>query len=103
MGALELPPSAELILLLRGRIVTAGYPVIAVATRTSRDVLGHDDVGHVGPGEQHQRCLATIAVQHQPLPSDCTALTTPIRSMSRLSQSRDRSVQRCPDDPQNRI
>jgi allophanate hydrolase subunit 2 len=40
LGAVEIPPSEELIVLLRGRMVTAGYPVIAVATRTSRDTLG---------------------------------------------------------------
>lgn len=39
-GAIEVPPDGDMIALLRGRLVTAGYPVIAVATRVGRDVLG---------------------------------------------------------------
>lgn len=40
VGAIELPPSDELILLQRGRSLTAGYPVVAVASRVSLDVAG---------------------------------------------------------------
>lgn len=40
VGAVEIPPSGGLITLARGRVVTAGYPVIAVVTRASRDLLG---------------------------------------------------------------
>jgi biotin-dependent carboxylase-like uncharacterized protein len=40
VGALEVPPSAELLLLQRGRPVTAGYPVIAVATKVAQAALG---------------------------------------------------------------
>ena len=40
LGAIEVPPSGDLIVLQRGRPVTAGYPVIAVVTRSSRDALG---------------------------------------------------------------
>lgn len=39
VGALEVPPSGELIALLRGRLVTAGYPVVAVLTRPAIDRL----------------------------------------------------------------
>lgn len=37
IGAIEVPPSGELIILLRGRLVTAGYPVVAVLTKSSID------------------------------------------------------------------
>lgn len=40
LGAVEIPPAGDLIILGRGRPVTAGYPVVAVVTRTSRDRLG---------------------------------------------------------------
>ncbi|MFT4009493.1 MAG: hypothetical protein QM655_05560 [Nocardioidaceae bacterium] len=40
VGAVEIPPTGGVIVLLRGRLVTAGYPVVAVATTTSLDVLG---------------------------------------------------------------
>jgi biotin-dependent carboxylase-like uncharacterized protein len=40
VGAVEAPPSGGLILLLRGRFVTAGYPIVAIATATAIDELG---------------------------------------------------------------
>ncbi|WOF23640.1 biotin-dependent carboxyltransferase family protein [Microbacterium betulae] len=40
VGAIEVPPGDELLVLHRGRGVTAGYPVLAVATSTSLDALG---------------------------------------------------------------
>ena len=40
VGAIEVPPAGGLLLLLRGRFVTAGYPVVAVATRAGVDRLG---------------------------------------------------------------
>lgn len=39
VGAVEVPPSGGIIILLRGRLVTAGYPVVAVVTTESQDVL----------------------------------------------------------------
>ncbi|MEN3356447.1 MAG: 5-oxoprolinase (ATP-hydrolyzing) subunit [Mycobacteriales bacterium] len=46
VGAVEVPPSGELIVLLRGRPVTAGYPVVAVATRVAQGRLGQVRPGH---------------------------------------------------------
>jgi len=46
VGAVEVTPSAQLIVLLRGRPVTAGYPVIAVATRVAQQALGQAAPGH---------------------------------------------------------
>jgi 5-oxoprolinase (ATP-hydrolysing) subunit C len=40
VGAVEVPPTGGIIILLRGRLVTAGYPVIAVVTTPSLDRLG---------------------------------------------------------------
>ena len=40
LGAIEIPPLGGLLALLRGRPVTAGYPVVAVATTLARDLLG---------------------------------------------------------------
>lgn len=45
VGAVEVPPRGPLLALLRGRYVTAGYPVVAVATRTAIDVLAQLRVG----------------------------------------------------------
>lgn len=40
VGAIEVPPDGGVIMLLRGRLVTAGYPVLAVVTTESLDRLG---------------------------------------------------------------
>jgi Allophanate hydrolase subunit 2 len=47
VGAVEVPPGNELLVLHRGRGVTAGYPVLAVVTP-----LALDDLGQVRPGQQ---------------------------------------------------
>jgi biotin-dependent carboxylase-like uncharacterized protein len=47
VGAVEAPPGDELLILHRGRAVTAGYPVLAVVTSTSLDTLAQ-----VRPGQQ---------------------------------------------------
>jgi biotin-dependent carboxylase-like uncharacterized protein len=46
IGAIEVIPSGDLLALLRGRMLTAGYPVVAVATTTSQSILGQ-----LRPGE----------------------------------------------------
>lgn len=46
VGAVEVPPGTELLVLHRGRGVTAGYPVLAVATSGALDVLAQ-----VRPGQ----------------------------------------------------
>lgn len=47
VGAVEVPPGDELLVLHRGRGVTAGYPVLAVVTP-----LALDDLGQVRPGQR---------------------------------------------------
>jgi biotin-dependent carboxylase-like uncharacterized protein len=46
VGAVEVPAPGELLVLHRGRGVTAGYPVLAVATTTSLNILGQARPGH---------------------------------------------------------
>ena len=46
VGALEIPPSDELILLGRYRTLTAGYPIVGFATETAQDVMGQLLPGH---------------------------------------------------------
>jgi biotin-dependent carboxylase-like uncharacterized protein len=46
LGAVEVPPAGDIIILQRGRPVTAGYPVVAVIARASRD-----DLGQLRPGD----------------------------------------------------
>lgn len=46
-GTVEVPPAGGLIVLLRGRFLTAGYPVLAVATSVAVDRLGQ-----VAPGDR---------------------------------------------------
>lgn len=58
LGAIEIPPTGGLIALLRGRPVTAGYPVVAVATAATVDRLGQ-----VRPGDRVRlrRCAPAAA------------------------------------------
>nr|WP_201468754.1 biotin-dependent carboxyltransferase family protein [Microbacterium hydrocarbonoxydans] len=58
VGAVEVPPGDELLVLHRGRGVTAGYPVLAVVTSGSLDVLAQ-----VRPGQRlrFRRVSSTVA------------------------------------------
>jgi biotin-dependent carboxylase-like uncharacterized protein len=46
VGAVEVPSDDQLLVLHRGRGVTAGYPVLAVVTTRSLDLLGQARPGH---------------------------------------------------------
>ena len=46
VGAVEVPAPGELLVLHRGRGVTAGYPVLAVVTTTALNTLGQARPGH---------------------------------------------------------
>jgi biotin-dependent carboxylase-like uncharacterized protein len=56
VGAVEAPPGGGLIVLLRGRFVSAGYPIVAVATATAIDRLGQ-----VRPGNRLTFATRTVA------------------------------------------
>ncbi len=55
VGAVEVPPSGELIILMRSRLVTAGYAVVAVVT--SLDV---DRLAQVSPGDEVELVLTDV-------------------------------------------
>lgn len=60
VGAVEAPPGDELLVLHRGRGVTAGYPVLAVATTVSLDSLAQ-----VRPGDAVRfRRVSVAQAQH---------------------------------------
>lgn len=60
IGAVEVPPGDELLVLHRGRGVTAGYPVLGVVTSTSLDTLGQ-----VRPGQEIEFRPVEIAQARQ--------------------------------------
>ena len=62
VGAVEVPTSDRLLVLHRGRGVTAGYPVLAVVTTTSLDLLGQARPGHQVRFRQ-QAVREAVAVQ----------------------------------------
>ncbi|MBB3666313.1 biotin-dependent carboxylase-like uncharacterized protein [Prauserella sediminis] len=84
IGAVEVPAGGELLVLHRGRGVTAGYPVLAVATRTGLARLGqvrpgdtvrfvHTTVDEAVRAHQHrcaalQRLSARVAAAFEALP-----------------------------------
>ncbi len=47
VGAIEIPPAGGLLALLRGRLLTAGYPVVGVATTVAVDRLAQARPGDV--------------------------------------------------------
>lgn len=47
VGAIEIPPSDELIVLGRYRTLTAGYPIVGFATRLAQDLVGQARPGRV--------------------------------------------------------
>ena len=55
VGAVEVPPSGGVITLLRARLVTAGYPVVAIATTLALDVLGQ-----LRPGDRLRFTVTTV-------------------------------------------
>lgn len=69
VGAVEVPPGDELLVLHRGRGVTAGYPVLAVVTSYSLDVLAQ-----IRPGQQLRFRRVTAAAAAARVRSDRAAL-----------------------------
>lgn len=56
IGAIEVTPTGDLLALLRGRMLTAGYPVVAVATTTAQSILGQ-----LRPGERIRFRFVAVA------------------------------------------
>lgn len=84
IGAIEVPAGDELLVLHRGRGVTAGYPVLAVATRA-----GLSQLGQVRPGDSVRFMHTTVedavrAHQHQSAAIErlCTRVATAFDALS---------------------
>ena len=56
LGAVEVMPDGSLIILMRGRLVTAGYPVVAVVTTE-----GLDRLAQVRPGDEVRLEIVDVA------------------------------------------
>jgi allophanate hydrolase subunit 2 len=72
VGAVEVTPSGELLVLMRGRLVTAGYPVVAVVTSASLDDLAQARPGDtvrltITDVESARRALHEAEEEHQRL------------------------------------
>lgn len=79
VGAVEAPPGDELLILHRGRGVTAGYPVLAVVTAVSLNALAQ-----VRPGQQ-------VVFRHVPL-EDAVAAARAERDAVNSLRTRVRNV-----------
>ncbi|MFD7088731.1 MULTISPECIES: biotin-dependent carboxyltransferase family protein [unclassified Streptomyces] len=78
IGAVEVPAGDELLVLHRGRGVTAGYPVLAVVTAT-----GLSDLGQVRPGQTirfRHRTLGQAVIAHRARRHAIDALRTRVRT-----------------------
>jgi len=87
IGAVEVPPANGLLLLQRGRPITAGYPVIAVATRVAQSALGQAAPGHTlqftptslaDAVAAHQTQVLRVATLAQRVHNAFTALDLPM-------------------------
>ncbi|MGW2884970.1 5-oxoprolinase subunit C family protein [Streptomyces griseoruber] len=78
VGAVEVPAGDELLVLHRGRGVTAGYPVLAVVTATGLSALGQ-----ARPGQTlrfRHRTLAQAVIAHRAQRLAIDALRTRVRT-----------------------
>lgn len=78
VGAVEVPTGDELLVLHRGRGVTAGYPVLAVVTAT-----GLSGLGQVRPGQTvrfRHRTLAQAVAAHRARRTAIDALAVRVRT-----------------------
>ncbi|MDW6061475.1 biotin-dependent carboxyltransferase family protein [Streptomyces sp. FXJ1.4098] len=79
VGAVEVPAGDELLVLHRGRGVTAGYPVLAVVTATGLSALGQ-----VRPGQTvrfRRRTVADAVAAHRSQRHAVHALRTRVRAV----------------------
>lgn len=79
VGAIEVPSGDELLILHRGRGVTAGYPVLAVVT-----ALGLDQLAHVVPGEEVRFQRVSVDEARDSYIAQCLRLTSLRRTCSVL-------------------
>lgn len=74
VGAVQVPPSGGLLVLLYGRLLTAGYPIPYVATTTSLDTLGQ-----ARPGDR-------LVLRRTDLPSAVAQLLAARRELATLAE-----------------
>ncbi|MFI7062326.1 biotin-dependent carboxyltransferase family protein [Kribbella sp. NPDC050124] len=79
VGAVEVPTGDELLVLHRGRGVTAGYPVLAVVTSTGLSSLGQARPGHTI--RFRRRTLAEAVAGYRSQRSSITALAQRVRTV----------------------
>lgn len=79
VGAVEVPAPGELLVLHRGRGVTAGYPVLGVVTTTALNTLGQARPGHRIRFRRETAAQAVAALRMQ-----ATVLTTLARRTAGL-------------------
>jgi 5-oxoprolinase (ATP-hydrolysing) subunit C len=89
-GSVEVTPSGDLLALLRGRMLTAGYPVIAVASTTAQSILGQ-----LQPGDRMRFQLVTIAEAVRSARKEREAIDGVAAAMSRITRSLGLDSLRC--------
>jgi 5-oxoprolinase (ATP-hydrolysing) subunit C len=82
IGSIEVAPSGDLLALLRGRMLTAGYPVIAVASTTAQSFLGQ-----LQPGDRVKFQLVTIAEAIRSARKEREAIDGVAAAMRRIAHS----------------
>ncbi len=88
VGAVEVPPSGGLLILLYGRLLTAGYPVPYVATSAALDALGQ-----ARPGDElmlHEIALADAVARGRARRDELAALAHRTATALRTSGLGDR-------------
>jgi 5-oxoprolinase (ATP-hydrolysing) subunit C len=90
IGSVEVTPSGDLLALLRGRMLTAGYPVIAVASSTAQSFLGQ-----LQPGDRVGFQLVTIAEAVQSARDEREAIDGVAVAMNRIAHSLGLDSLRC--------
>ena len=103
-GAVEVTPAGELLVLVRGHPVTAGYPVIAVTTRAAQPALGQAAPGHELRFRHRERAEAIAAYQarRQALDRLTTRVRTSFTELGISCPAAQRSIERSVGANRNR-
>jgi biotin-dependent carboxylase-like uncharacterized protein len=82
IGAIEVTPSGDLLALLSGRLLTAGYPVVAVATTTAQSILGQRQ-----PGDRIRFQFVTVEEAVRSARAERSAVDSVAAAMRRITES----------------
>jgi biotin-dependent carboxylase-like uncharacterized protein len=83
IGSVELPSPGSLLVLMRGRMLTAGYPVLAVATRVAQSRLGQ-----VRPGDTIRFRACSLSEAVTDARREAAALESVARAVGRILEER---------------